>query len=123
MSYLSPRCSWRDSCLYAILEQEQQISIFSAPDNHMTLPSILIGIVISTLYGAAFHLWRGGNLFRLVLYLILAWIGFWVGHTLGNLWNFAFASLGPLRLGAATLGAVATLGIGYWLSLVDTQNT
>jgi hypothetical protein len=85
----------------------------------MTLPSILIGIVISTLYGAAFHLWRGGKLFRLVLYLILAWIGFWIGHTLGNLWGWTFFSLGPLRLGAATLGAVTTLGIGYWLSLVD----
>ena len=85
----------------------------------MTLPSILIGVVISTLYGAAFHLWRGGNLFRLILYLILAWIGFWVGHTLGNLWGLMFFSLGPLRLGMATLGAGATLGIGYWLSLVN----
>ena len=85
----------------------------------MTLPSILIGIVISTLYGAAFHLWRGGNLFRLILYLILAWIGFWVGHTLGNLWGWTFFSLGPLRLGMATLGAVVILGIGYWLSLVN----
>ncbi len=27
----------------------------------MTLPALLIGILISTLYGAAFHLWRGGQ--------------------------------------------------------------
>jgi len=87
----------------------------------MTLPSILIGIVISTLYGAAFHLWRGGNLFRLILYLILSWIGFWIGHTLGNFWGCTFGSLGLLSLGAATIGAVATLGIGYWLSLIDSS--
>jgi hypothetical protein len=85
----------------------------------MTLPSILIGIVISSLYGAAFHLWRGGGLGRLILYLILAWVGFWIGHLIGNALGWTFVSLGPLRLGTATLGAVITLGIGYWLSLVE----
>jgi len=85
----------------------------------MTLPNILIGIVISSLYGAAFHLYRGGNLGRLLLYLILAWIGFWIGHAIGNTMSWTFLSLGPLRLGMATLGATITLAIGYWLSLVE----
>ena len=85
----------------------------------MTIPTILIGIVISSLYGVAFHLWRGGGLGRLILYIILAWIGFWIGHIIGIRLNLTFGSLGPLRLGAATLGAVITLGFGYWLSLVE----
>ncbi|MFN2152544.1 MAG: hypothetical protein ACK2T5_13155 [Anaerolineales bacterium] len=85
----------------------------------MTLPSFLIGIVISSLYGALFHLWRGGGLGRLVLYIILAWIGFWLGHFAGNALGWAFFSLGPLRLGMATVGAAVTLGVGYWLSLVE----
>ena len=87
----------------------------------MTLPSFLIGIVISSLYGAVFHLWRGGGLGRLVLYLILAWIGFWLGHIAGNALGWTFFSLGPLRLGMATVGSVITLGAGYWLSLVERQ--
>jgi hypothetical protein len=87
----------------------------------MTLPSILIGIVISSLYGAAFHLYRGGSLGRLLLYIILAWIGFWIGHILGAALGFTFFNLGPLNLGMATLGAAATLGVGYWLSLVDSD--
>ena len=85
----------------------------------MTIPSIIIGIVISSLYGVAFHLWRGGGFGRLILYVLLAWIGFWVGHLIGFSQNWTFASLGPLRLGTATVGAVITLGFGYWLSLVD----
>ena len=85
----------------------------------MTIPSIIIGIVISSLYGVAFHLWRGGGFGRLILYVVLAWIGFWVGHLIGFNQNWTFASLGPLRLGAATIGAVITLGFGYWLSLVE----
>ncbi|MFC1996560.1 hypothetical protein ACFLXI_02995 [Chloroflexota bacterium] len=84
----------------------------------MTIPSIIIGIVISSLYGVAFHLWRGGGLGRLFIYIILAWIGFWAGHIIGNNMEWYFLSLGPLRLGTATLGAAFALGIGYWLSLV-----
>lgn len=85
----------------------------------MTIPSIIIGIVISSLYGVAFHLWRGGGLGRLILYIVLAWIGFWIGHIIGNSQDWTFVSLGPLRLGTATLGAIITLGFGYWLSLVE----
>ncbi len=85
----------------------------------MTLPSIIIGIVISSIYGTVFHLWRGDGLGRLILYILLAWIGFWLGHLAGNALGWTFFSLGPLRLGTATLGAALTLGVGYWLSLVE----
>lgn len=87
----------------------------------MTLPSLIIGILISTLYGAAFHLWRGGGLGRLLLYLILGWVGFWIGQFLGNYFGWAFGSLGPLHLGTATLFSILLLAIGYWLSLVQVQ--
>ncbi len=85
----------------------------------MTFPSIIIGIVISSLYGAVFHLYRGGGLGRLILYLILAWIGFWTGHFAGKRFGLDFFSLGPLNLGMATLGSAVVLIFGYWLSLVE----
>ena len=87
----------------------------------MTLPAFLLGVLISTLYGALFHLWRGGGPGRLALYLILAWLGFWVGHFLASRWEWTFASLGSLRLGFATIMVVIFLGVGYWLSLVETE--
>jgi hypothetical protein len=85
----------------------------------MTLPNIILGIVISSLYGAAFHLFLGGNFSRLLLYVILAWIGFWLGHFIGNGFDWTFFSIGLLRLGMATIGSFSTLGIGFWLSLVE----
>ena len=85
----------------------------------MTLPSLLFGFLIAGLYGAIFHLWRGGSFGRLLLYQILAQLGFWIGHALGKQWGWEFFSLGPLYTGMATLGAIAILVIGHWLSLVD----
>lgn len=85
----------------------------------MPIPTLILGVLISTLYGTLFHLWRGGNLARLILYLLLGWLGFWAGHVLANFWGWTFASLGTLRLGAATVGSFLFLAIGYWLSLVE----
>lgn len=85
----------------------------------MSLPSLLIGVLISSLYGAAFHLWRGGGLGRLILYLLLGWAGFWIGHLLAGRLDWTFASLGPLHLGLATITSLAFLLLGHWLSLVE----
>lgn len=87
----------------------------------MTLPALIIGILISTLYGAAFHLWRGGGLGRLILYLLLSWTGFWIGQFLGNYFGWSFGSFGPLNLGTATFFSLLFLATGYWLSLVQVQ--
>ena len=87
----------------------------------MSLPALLFGFVISTLYGAAFHLIRGGGAGRLLLYLLLAWAGFWSGQFLAAQWGWTFASLGPLHLGMATLASLLFLAVGNWLSLVDAE--
>lgn len=87
----------------------------------MILQSVLLGMIIATLYGAMFHVWRGGSLIRLGLYLILAWVGFWGGHWLGGLIGWEFIKVGQLNLGLATIGSILILAVGYWLSLVQVE--
>lgn len=87
----------------------------------MTVPSAIFGILISTLYGALFHLWRGGGAGRLLLYLMLSWAGFWVGHLVGQILGWSFAHLGPLNLGMASVSSAVFLLIGHWLSLVEIE--
>ncbi len=82
----------------------------------MTLPSILIGFIFASLYGTLFHAIRGGGFWRIPLYILLAWIGFWGGHFIGNSLSVQFATLGPLQLGTATLGAFGLLLVGAWLT-------
>jgi hypothetical protein len=87
----------------------------------MTFPALIFGLIISTLYGAAFHLWRGGNIWRLLLYLVLGWTGFWLGQFLATQLGWTFFSLGSLHLGMATLLSAIFLLAGYWLSLVEVE--
>ena len=85
----------------------------------MTFPALVFGIVLSTAYGTAFHLYKGGSLMRLLLDVILAWVGFWAGHILGGLVKWNFLSVGPINTGTATLGAAIFLFVGDWLSRVQ----
>jgi hypothetical protein len=85
----------------------------------MTFPAIFFGIVLSSAYGTAFHFWKGGSLNKLILYIVLAWLGFWIGHILGGLIGWSFASVGPINTGMATLGSLAFLVTGDWLGRVE----
>lgn len=87
----------------------------------MSIPAIVLGLILSTLYGALFHLWRGGNAGRLLFYLALSWFGFWIGQFAGNYFSFDFDLLGQLHILMATLGAIIFLAVGYWLSLVQVE--
>ncbi|MEJ5225505.1 MAG: hypothetical protein WHV44_13700 [Anaerolineales bacterium] len=75
----------------------------------MTIPAFLFGLVLATLLGSVFHLWRGGDNRRLVIFLLLAQVGFWGGHVAAWYFDWQFADLGVLHLGAAVAGAVILL--------------
>lgn len=87
----------------------------------MNIPILLFGIVLSTLYGALYHFWKGGSIKRLVLLIGLSWAGFWVGHIIGGLTNLSFGGIGSLKTGMATIGSLIFLVVGDWLSLVEVQ--
>lgn len=85
----------------------------------MTFPAVVFGIVLSTGYGTAFHFWKGGSLFRIFLYIILSWLGFWIGHFIGGALGWSFAAAGPINAGMATLGSAVFLFFGEWLGRVE----
>jgi hypothetical protein len=87
----------------------------------MTIASILLGVVIASILGFAFHFWRGGELRWLLLYLLLSWIGFWAGHLLALVLKVNFLKLGPINLGFALIGSLLFLFGGYWLSMAGLQ--
>jgi hypothetical protein len=85
----------------------------------MTIPSIFLGFVISTLYGSAYHMITGGRASRLLVSLIMGWIGFGIGQALGIHIGWDFVRLGQLFLGFASLSSILFLVLGHWLSRVE----
>ncbi len=82
----------------------------------MTIPALVLGFLLSSLYGALYHLIRGGTFPRLLLYLALAWAGFAAGHWVGQWRGWILFPLGALNLGVGTVGSLLFLGAGDWLS-------
>ncbi len=82
----------------------------------MTIPSLILAFLIASLYGAFYHLIRGGRLGRLLLFLILGWAGFALGHLLGLWQGWLLFPLGELNLGLSTLGSLLLLVVGDWIS-------
>jgi uncharacterized membrane protein YeaQ/YmgE (transglycosylase-associated protein family) len=87
----------------------------------MTIPSLLFAILISTFYGVAFHVWRGGSAGRLILYVILGWIGFWAGHLIAGYFGWSLLNFGPINFGIATIFSFLFLIGGYWLGQVQVE--
>jgi hypothetical protein len=85
----------------------------------MTIPAILFGVVLSSIYGAAFHFWKDGSVKKLLLFILLSWLGFWAGHFLGAALKMNFASVGQINTGMATIGSLVFLFVGEWLSRVE----
>ena len=82
----------------------------------MTLPTLLLAFLIALLYGALYHLLRGGGFWWLIWYLVLSLTGFFLGYWIGDLLEWVFLPLGPLNLGMCSLGSVFVLLAGDWLT-------
>jgi hypothetical protein len=72
-------------------------------------PLFVFSFTVATLIGAGFHLVFGGDARRLALFLLAAWIGFWLGHTAGQSFGFELFAIGELRIVPALIGALFTL--------------
>jgi hypothetical protein len=53
----------------------------------------------------------------LFFFNLLSWLGFWLGHFVGELTGVRFLPLGPINFGPAIIGTVVVLFLGFWLSM------
>lgn len=64
----------------------------------MMTPHYLFALALATLFGALFHLVRGGGAMRLLLYLACSWAGFAVGQAVAPLIGLDLPGVGPLHV-------------------------
>jgi hypothetical protein len=79
-----------------------------------TASALVLGFLLASAYGAGFHVILGGPSRRFLLYMLAAWIGFALGHFLGDLLNIELLKLGALHLFSASLGAWIALISSWW---------
>lgn len=82
----------------------------------MSLPTLLLALLIALLYGALYHLIRGGGFWWLVWYIVLSLIGFFLGHQIGVWLDLVLLPLGSLNLGLCSVGSVLLLLFGDWVT-------
>ncbi len=84
-----------------------------------TAAGFVLGFLLATAYGAGFHLIIGGPAKRIIIYVLASWLGFAIGHFVGDLLNIEFLKLGALHLLAASLGSWLALILSWWLFAQD----
>lgn len=77
---------------------------------------LVLGFLLATIYGAAFHLFVGGPPRKLLLYVVASWFGFTLGHLVGDLVGIEALKLGAIHLLAASLGAWLAIIVSWFLS-------
>jgi hypothetical protein len=80
-----------------------------------TASGLVLSFLLATAYGSAFHVFVGGPARKVILYVTAAWIGFALGHFLGDFLNIDFFKLGVIHLLTASLGAWIALIASWWL--------
>jgi uncharacterized membrane protein YeaQ/YmgE (transglycosylase-associated protein family) len=85
----------------------------------MTIPNLLIAFLISILIGVIFHIIRGGNGWRLLTYILISCVGFFVAQWLGESLGWSLYPLGALDAGLGVVGSALLLIIGEWLLRVQ----
>lgn len=81
----------------------------------MTIPAFIFGTTVASLMGTAFHLWRGGGFWRLVLSVVSACLGFWSGHGLAGLIGLNLGRVGPTNFFFGLVGSAVFLFVIFWL--------
>ena len=88
----------------------------------MTLPGALLAFLIATACGLAFHLIRGGSLYRMAQFVFAAWVCFFAGHWLAEAFAWRFGRLGSLNLLPALVATVLGLLAVSFLARPDTSS-
>jgi uncharacterized membrane protein YccC len=89
----------------------------------MNGPTVYLGFLVASVIGFAFHALRGGTLGRLVLYIVTAWVAFFLGHALASLMGWDAGRLGGLNLLPAIVATVIGLLVASLLAGPSNRRT
>ena len=75
----------------------------------MLSPALVLAIALATFWGAACHFFLGGNLSRLLRFLLMSWVGFALGQIIGQWLGNDYWTIGMVQAFPGSLGAIVLL--------------
>lgn len=72
-------------------------------------PTVLLGTLLVAGYASIFHLWTGRSLRELPQFLLVAGVGFWVGHWVSETLQWETLRIGQLSLVEGTVASIFAL--------------
>lgn len=82
----------------------------------ITIPVFIFGSIVSLLIGSIVHLIGGGKLLRLILSMVFAWIGFWIGNYGADYFGIVILEYGPVDYAVAMVSSLIFAVFGFWIS-------
>lgn len=87
----------------------------------MNISSYIFGWLLASLFAAIFHLWRNGGLGKLLLYFLLSWLGFFLGHLVFKHYDVQFMNVGDMQIAGGIVGSLIFLFLGNWFTTVKPE--
>jgi hypothetical protein len=75
----------------------------------MNVPSIVFGILLASITALIYHLIRGGGARRMALFMVSAWISFFIGQAISILLRWELLRVGSINLFPALLATLIGL--------------
>ena len=85
----------------------------------MTLPAYLLSFLFATILGLIFHVIVGGRGWRIIYFVLLSWIGFFLGNAIGQAVEWKWMNVGAIHSIPASIGSILILLLGFWLGKVQ----
>jgi len=82
----------------------------------MPNPIHLFAFIIATMLGLGFHVLMRGDARRLVLFVVMSWLGFLLGQYVGTLLETDLLTVGMLHLLPATMSSLALMFFAHFLT-------
>ena len=80
-------------------------------------PSLVFSLLLASLYGAVFHFVWGKRWRDLVLYWVVAIIGFAIGHAVFDFLGLSVYKIGQVRVVESSIASWACLFVARWLNV------
>jgi hypothetical protein len=80
-------------------------------------PALFLSIIIASVYGALFHVWKGKTGKDLLIYLAAGLVGFGLGQLAGNTLGLGIFLIGQIHVVEASLICWLILFIAKWLKM------